>query len=91
MRGVAIAKQVRMLRKAGASMIVPAHEGAPWFCPEQGGVCPKTRLKCCCWLGLDPRFLTLVTACVFMLGVMFFRSSFRTPTLRKPQELKLVG
>lgn len=26
--------QLRLMRKAGASMVVPAHEGAPWFCPE---------------------------------------------------------
>ncbi|CAM9167945.1 unnamed protein product [Laminaria digitata] len=29
-------EMLRLMRKAGASMIVPAHEGAPWFCPGDG-------------------------------------------------------
>eukprot|EP00903_Cladosiphon_okamuranus_P008490 g8157.t1 len=29
-------EMLRMMRKAGASMVLPAHEGAPWFCPKDG-------------------------------------------------------
>ncbi|CBJ27378.1 oxidoreductase [Ectocarpus siliculosus] len=29
-------EMLRMMRKAGASLLIPAHEGAPWFCPTDG-------------------------------------------------------
>eukprot|EP00904_Undaria_pinnatifida_P004695 jgi/Undpi1/14226/HiC_scaffold_9.g03875.m1 len=29
-------EMLRLMRNAGASMLVPAHEGAPWFCPGDG-------------------------------------------------------
>ncbi|CAM9295019.1 unnamed protein product [Ectocarpus fasciculatus] len=29
-------EMLRMMRKAGASLLVSAHEGAPWFCPTDG-------------------------------------------------------
>ncbi|CAM9169327.1 unnamed protein product [Hapterophycus canaliculatus] len=30
-------EMMRMMRNAGASMLVAAHEGAPWFCPSADG------------------------------------------------------
>ncbi|CAM9761896.1 unnamed protein product [Ectocarpus sp. 4 AP-2014] len=29
-------EMLRMMRRAGASLLIPAHEGAPWFCPTDG-------------------------------------------------------